>query len=185
MQLQVFHHKDAQKTVKKGTPRTKRSSTVTANARRHFQVVKSRRSQLTLLTETGARSTFTQGIFCPIGTFEIQLVTSSRKYRRLIAPAASRRLTIFRIIWTRFLGDLTRCHTSISCMLFLIYLTIELIIKCLWQHPAVSNHLEITKNEWSQKSNPIVLTTHSLRQLQTGNWNIANKSGTEELKNLF
>ena len=53
--------------------------------------------------------------------------------------------TIFWIIWTRTLGDLTRCHTSISCTLLLIFMTFELNIKCLWQHPATSDHLKITK----------------------------------------
>ena len=53
--------------------------------------------------------------------------------------------TIFWILWTRSLGDLTRCHTSISCTLLSIYMTFHLNIKGLWQHPATSNHLEITK----------------------------------------
>ena len=93
--------------------------------------------------------------------------------------------TIFWIIWTRTLGDLTRCHTSISCTLLLIYMTFELNIKCLWQHLATSSHLEITKIEWSEKSDPIVITAHSLRQLQPGTWKISIKSGTEELSNLL
>ena len=64
-------------------------------------------------------------------------------------------------------------------------MTFELNIKCLWQHPATSSHLEITKIEWSEKSDPIVVTAHSLRQLQPGNWKIPIKPGTEEQANLL
>ena len=78
-----------------------------------------------------------------------------------------------------------RCHTSISCTLLLIYMTFELNIKCLWQHPATSNHLEITEMEWREASEPIVITAHILRQLQPGNWKIPIKPGTEEQTNLF
>ena len=63
-------------------------------------------------------------------------------------------------------------------------MTFELNIKCLWQHPATSNHLEITKIEWSEISDPIVITAHSLRQLQPGNWKILIKPGIEEQTNL-
>ena len=59
-------------------------------------------------------------------------------------------------------------------------MTFELNIKCLWQHPATSSHLEITKIEWSEASDPIVITAHSLTQLQPGNWKIPIKPGTEE-----
>ena len=83
------------------------------------------------------------------------------------------------------LGDLTRCHTSISCRLLLIYMTFELNIKCLWQHPATSNQLEITKIEWREASDPIVITAHSLRQLQPGNWKLLIKPGSEEQANLL
>ena len=64
-------------------------------------------------------------------------------------------------------------------------MTFELNIKCLWQHPAASNHLEITKIEWREASDPIVMTAHSLRQLQPGNWKILIKPGTEEQANLL
>ena len=64
-------------------------------------------------------------------------------------------------------------------------MTFELNIKCLWQHPATSNHLETTKIEWSEISDPIVITAHSLRQLQPGNWKIPIKPGTEEQTNLL
>ena len=83
------------------------------------------------------------------------------------------------------MGDLTRYHPSLSCTLLLIYMTFELNIKCLWQHPATSNHLEITKIEWSEISDPIVKTAFSLRQLQPGNWKIPIKPGTEEQTNLL
>ena len=56
---------------------------------------------------------------------------------------------------------------------------------CLWQHPAASNHLEITKIEWSEMSDPIVITAHSLRQLQPGDWKILIKPRTEKLTNLL
>ena len=72
-----------------------------------------------------------------------------------------------------------------SSTLLLICMTFELNIKCLWQHPATSNHLEITESEWSKVSDPIVLTAHSLRQLQTVNWKIPNKLRTEEITNLL
>ena len=66
-----------------------------------------------------------------------------------------------------------------------MYMTFELNIKCLWQHPATSSHLEITKTEWSEKTDPIVITAHSLRKLQPGTWKISIKPGTEELSNLL
>ena len=71
-----------------------------------------------------------------------------------------------------------------SCTLLLIYMTFEFNIKCLRQHPATSSHLEITKIECSEKSDPIVITAHSLRQLQPGTWKISIKPGTKELSNL-
>ena len=92
---------------------------------------------------------------------------------------------IYWIIWTRTFKHLTRCHTSISCTLLLIYMTFELNNKCLWQHPATSNHLEIPKIKWSQISDTIVITAHSLRQLKPGNWKIPIKLGTEEQTNLL
>ena len=64
-------------------------------------------------------------------------------------------------------------------------MTFELNIKCLWQHPATSNHLEITKIEWREASDPIIITAHSLRQLQPGIWKIPIKPRTEELANLL
>ena len=64
-------------------------------------------------------------------------------------------------------------------------MTFELNIKCLRQHPATSSHLEITKIEWSEKPNPIVITAHSSRQLQPGTWKISIKPGTEEQANLL
>ena len=64
-------------------------------------------------------------------------------------------------------------------------MTFELNIKCLWQHPVTSSHLEITKIEWSEISGPIVITAHSLRQLQPGNWRTPIKPGTEEQTNLL
>ena len=59
-------------------------------------------------------------------------------------------------------------------------MTFELNIKCLWQHPATSNDLEITKIEWSELFDPTVVTAYSLRQLQPGNWKIPIKPGTDE-----
>ena len=64
-------------------------------------------------------------------------------------------------------------------------MTFELNIKCLWQHPATSNQLEITKIEWREAFDPFVITAHSLRQLQTGNWKIPINPGTEEQTNLL
>ena len=76
-------------------------------------------------------------------------------------------------------------HINILNALVDIYTTIELNIKCLWQHPATSNHLEVTKIEWRETSDAIVITAHSLRQLQPGNWKILIKPGTEEQTNLL
>ena len=64
-------------------------------------------------------------------------------------------------------------------------MTFELNIKCFWQHTATSNHLEITKIKWSNLFDPFVITAHSLRQLQAGNWKTPLKPGTEDLTNLF
>ena len=63
-------------------------------------------------------------------------------------------------------------------------MTFELNIKCLWQHPATSSHLEITKIKWSEISDPIVITAHSLGHLQPGNWKFPIKPETEEQTNL-
>ena len=93
--------------------------------------------------------------------------------------------TIFWIIWSKTVGNLTRCHISISCTLLLIYMTFELNFKCLWQFPATINHLDSTKIEWSEVYDPTVITTHSLRQLQPRNWKIPIKPGTEELTNFL
>ena len=64
-------------------------------------------------------------------------------------------------------------------------MTFELSIKCVWQHSAASNHLKITKIEWSETADPVVKTAHSLRQMQPGNWKIPNKPRTEELTNVL
>ena len=64
-------------------------------------------------------------------------------------------------------------------------MTIEIHSKCLWQHPATSNHLAWTKIEWSEMSDPIVITAQSLRQLRPGNWKIPIKPRTEELTKLL
>ena len=64
-------------------------------------------------------------------------------------------------------------------------MTFERNIKCLWQHPATTNHLEITRIEWSEVSDPIIIIAHSLRQLQPGNWKIFIKPEYEELTNLL
>ena len=70
-------------------------------------------------------------------------------------------------------------------LLLLIYMTFELNIKCLWQHPANSNHLEITKIEHSETTDTIVITAHSLRQLQPKNLETPIKLRTIELTNLL
>ena len=64
-------------------------------------------------------------------------------------------------------------------------MTFEPNIKCLWQLPATSNHLEITKLEWSEIFDPFVITAHSLRQMQPGNWKNPIKPETEQLTNLL
>ena len=53
------------------------------------------------------------------------------------------------------------------------------------QHPVTSNHLEITKIEWREASDPIVITAHSLRQLQPGNRKLLTEPGSEEQTNLL
>ena len=64
-------------------------------------------------------------------------------------------------------------------------MTFELKIKCLWQHPATSSYLEITKIKWSEASDPIVITAHSRRQPQPGNRKIPIKPETEEQTDLL
>ena len=64
-------------------------------------------------------------------------------------------------------------------------MTFELNVKYLWQHCATKNHLEITKIEWREAYDQIVITAHSLKQLQPGNWNIPIKPETEEQTNLL
>ena len=64
-------------------------------------------------------------------------------------------------------------------------MTFELDIKCIWQHPATKNHLEITKIERSETDQPIVITVNSLRQLQPGIWKLPIKQGSQELTNLL
>ena len=64
-------------------------------------------------------------------------------------------------------------------------MTFELNIKCLWQHPPTSNHLEITKIKLREASDQIVKTAHSLKQLQPGNLIIPIKPGSEEQANLL
>ena len=94
---------------------------------------------------------------------------------------------IFWMIWTRNLGHLliTRCHTSTSCTLLLIFMTFDFKIKCLWQHPATSNHLVITEIERTEASDPFVTTNYSFRQMQIGTGIISIKPGFEELINLL
>ena len=41
------------------------------------------------------------------------------------------------------------------------------------------------KIEWSEKSDPIVITAHSLRQLQPGTWKVSFKPGTAEQTTLL
>ena len=64
-------------------------------------------------------------------------------------------------------------------------MTFEINIKCLWQHPITCSRLEITKIEWRETSDPIVITAHRLRQLQPGNWKFPIKPETEEQANLL
>ena len=49
----------------------------------------------------------------------------------------------------------------------------------------MSNHLEITKIEWSEISDPIMITAHGSKQLQPGNWKTPIKPMIEELTNLL
>ena len=64
-------------------------------------------------------------------------------------------------------------------------MTFEHNIESLWQHPATSNHLDNTKTGGSEISDPIVITAHSLKQLQPGNWKNPIKPRTEELTDLL
>ena len=64
-------------------------------------------------------------------------------------------------------------------------MTFELNIKCLWQQLATSSHLEIIKMEWSEKFDTIVVTAHSLKQLQPGTWKISIEPGTAEQTNFL
>ena len=80
------------------------------------------------------------------------------------------------------MGDLAWFQTSISCTLLLIHMTFELNIRCLSQHPATSNHLEVKKME---VIDPTIISAHSLRQLKPGNRKVPIEPKTEELTNLF
>ena len=44
----------------------------------------------------------------------------------------------------------------------------ELDLKCIWQHPTVVNHLDITKFVWGEVAKPIIITVKILRQAQPG-----------------
>ena len=61
----------------------------------------------------------------------------------------------------------------------------ELDLKCIWQHPTVVNHLEITKFVWGEVAKPIIITVKMLRQAQPGTWKIPIKQDTEDLINLL
>ena len=45
--------------------------------------------------------------------------------------------------------------------------------------------MEVTKKEWRESSDPILITALSLRQLQSGTWKVPIKPGTEEQANLL
>ena len=64
-------------------------------------------------------------------------------------------------------------------------MTFELNIKCIWHYTASKNYLEITKIEWSETDQPVVITVNSLRQLQPGIWKLPIKQGSQELTNLL
>ena len=64
-------------------------------------------------------------------------------------------------------------------------MTFEPNIKCLWQHPTTSNHLDVTWIEGSEVSHPIVITAQKLKQLQPGNWKISIKPRSDELTSLL
>ena len=85
----------------------------------------------------------------------------------------------------RTLDDLERCHMPTSYTLLSTYLTFQLNLKCLWQHIATSNNLEVTKNGWSEISDPIVITISNLKEFQPGTWRIPFKPESEELSNLL
>ena len=64
-------------------------------------------------------------------------------------------------------------------------MTNELSLKCIWQHPATGNHLEITKTVWGEAEKPIITTVRSLPLAQPGNWEIPINQDTEGLINLL
>ena len=51
--------------------------------------------------------------------------------------------------------NITICYSSRFCTFLLNHTTFELNIKCLCQHPATSNHLEITSIEWREVFDPL------------------------------
>ena len=64
-------------------------------------------------------------------------------------------------------------------------MTYEFNLKCVWQHPTIGNHLEITKIVWGEIEKPIIITVRSLRQAQSGTWKIPIKQDTEDPINLL
>ena len=64
-------------------------------------------------------------------------------------------------------------------------MTYELNLKCIWQHPTIRNHLEITKIVWEEVEKPNIITVRSLRLPQPGTWKIPIKQETEGLINLL
>ena len=65
------------------------------------------------------------------------------------------------------------------------FMTHELNLKCIWQHPTTGKHLEITKIVWGEVEKPIIITVKNLRQAQPGTWKIPIKQDTEALINLL
>ena len=64
------------------------------------------------------------------------------------------------------------------------FMTYELNLSCIWQHPTTGNQPEITKIFWEEVEKPIIITVRSLRQAQPGTWKKPIKQDTEDLIHL-
>ena len=55
-------------------------------------------------------------------------------------------------------------------------MTFEPNIKCIWQHPATKNHLEMTKIEWSETDQTICYNSKQSQTTTTWNLEAANQT---------
>ena len=59
------------------------------------------------------------------------------------------------------------------------FMTFELNLKFIWQHPIFGSHLGITKIVWGEVEKPFIITVRSLRQSQPGAWKLTIKQDAD------